>query len=144
MTPHQTPPSVPTDEMVERVAKDVAAFLHAGEFQSPDQNWAQMSKHQKAQARALVRTVTAALAAMPGGVEWQLCEQLRAGEGNSVELFCDNPDFNGQPNCAVEVVGEWTEWEQRRFTGDTMLEALRAAHTAMLAAAPTPPTAQEG
>lgn len=63
-----------TDEMVERAAKAVAAFLHAGEFQSPDQNWAQMSKHQKAQARALVQTVTAAIQVQAQGVPegWKL------------------------------------------------------------------------
>ena len=88
MTNHQTPPSV-TDEMVERAAKAVAAFLHAGEFQSPDQNWAQMSKHQKAQARALAQTVTAALAAMPGGVDvkpldWQTT-YVNRGDGQKEE-----------------------------------------------------------
>jgi hypothetical protein len=64
---------------------------------------------------------------------WNLVETLRANEGHSVTLICDNPDFNGQPNCAVDVCGDWTDWGQRRFTGDTILDALRDAHDAMTA-----------
>lgn len=62
---------------------------------------------------------------------WNLIERLRTAEGNSVTLICDNPDFNGQPNCAIDVCGDWTAWLDRRFTGDTILEALQAAHEAM-------------
>lgn len=64
---------------------------------------------------------------------WNLVEALRAPEGHSVTLVCDNPDFNGQPNCAIEVCGNWTDWEQKRFTGETVLDALREAHAAMTA-----------
>jgi hypothetical protein len=55
---------------------------------------------------------------------WRLVENLRAPEGHSITLLCDNPDFNGQPNCAIEVCAEWTNWEPKRFTGDTILAAL--------------------
>lgn len=58
---------------------------------------------------------------------WSIVEQLRAPEGAEVTLLCDNPDFNGQPNCAIEIVDHWTQWTTRRFTGDTMLDTLRAA-----------------
>lgn len=51
---------------------------------------------------------------------------LRAGEGHSVTILCDNPDFDG-PNNAVEVCADWTDWKERRFTGETLLEALQAA-----------------
>lgn len=54
-----------------------------------------------------------------------LIDQLRAEDGHSVMIHCDNPD--GTPNCAVEVCGDWTEWEFVRFTGATVLEALQAA-----------------
>ena len=63
-----------------------------------------------------------------------LIEALRADEGSSVTILCDNPDFNGQPNCAIEVNGDWTDWKDRRFTGDTVLDCLQKAHTAMLEA----------
>jgi hypothetical protein len=58
---------------------------------------------------------------------WSIVEQLRAPEGAEVILLCDNPDFNGQPNNAVEIVDDWTRWNIQRFTGGTMLEALRTA-----------------
>ena len=38
----------------------------------------------------------------------RLIQLLRADEGDSVTLLCDNPDFNGQPNCAVVCNGDWT------------------------------------
>ena len=53
---------------------------------------------------------------------------LRADEGNSVTLLCDNPDFNGQPNCAVECNGYWTNWQDRRFAADTLEGALELAY----------------
>lgn len=62
---------------------------------------------------------------------WNLIESLRTAEGHSVTLVCDNPDFNGQPNCAVEVCGNWTDWQQRRITGESILGVLREAHDAM-------------
>lgn len=61
---------------------------------------------------------------------WHIVEQLRAGEGSSVEILCDNPDFNGQPNNAVVCNGEWTDWQNTRFTGDTVDAALGAAMVA--------------
>jgi hypothetical protein len=62
-----------------------------------------------------------------GHPEWDLIEQLREPEGHSVTLVCDNPDFNGQPNAKVLVCGDWTGWEERTFTGETVLAALKAA-----------------
>lgn len=51
---------------------------------------------------------------------------LRSAEGSSVTLLCDNPDFGG-PNNAIICNGEWTWWEDRRFTGDDLAEAIYAA-----------------
>jgi len=53
---------------------------------------------------------------------------LRADEGDSVTLLCDNPDFNGQPNCAIECNGYWTNWQDRRFAADTLQGALELAY----------------
>lgn len=55
---------------------------------------------------------------------WRIVEQLRAAEGHSVEILCDNPDFNGQPNCKVLCCGGWTDWHNELFTGNTIDEAL--------------------
>ncbi len=54
-------------------------------------------------------------------------DRLRENEGASVLICCDNPDFNGLPNCAVEITDGWTDWETLRFTGETVPEALANA-----------------
>lgn len=59
----------------------------------------------------------------------RLIDLLRADEGDGVTILCDNPDFNGQPNCAVICNGGWTSWEDRRFAADTILDALSMAAT---------------
>lgn len=66
--------------------------------------------------------------------------ELRAHEGWSVTLICDNPDFDNGPNHAIEVFGEWyfkdcnlhtkglvmppelVVWGNRTFRGDLLLE----------------------
>ena len=53
---------------------------------------------------------------------------LRTDEADSVTLLSDNPDFNGQPNCAIECNGYWTNFEDRRFAGDTIEAALELAY----------------
>lgn len=84
----------------------------------------------------LDREIDAAMArqTVPPLDPWDLIERLREAEGNSVTLICDNHDFNGQPNAAVICNGDWTLWTDRRFTGDTVLQALEAAHAAMVEA----------
>lgn len=57
----------------------------------------------------------------------RLINVLRADEGDSVEILCDNPDFNGQPNCAIVCCGDWTGWLHKRFAADTLLDALSMA-----------------
>ena len=55
---------------------------------------------------------------------------LRSEEGSSVTILCDNPDFNGQPDRAIICCGDWTDWEDRRFSSDRLtdcfIQALRA------------------
>lgn len=66
-----------------------------------------------------------------GDVDWNIrkfIDFLRADEGDSVTLLCDNLDFNGQPNCAVECNGYWTSWHDKRFIGDTLEAALKLAY----------------
>lgn len=62
----------------------------------------------------------------------RLIDALREDQGHSVELICDNED--GPPNYAVDVCGEFTGWEEERFTSDlSVLDCLRQAHAAMMA-----------
>lgn len=93
--------------------------------------------------RQLVYDLIAAAGAVTLAAEaWPLIEALRGPEGHTVTLVCDNPDFGPGPNAKVIVCGDWTGWDDREYPGDTVLDALKAAHIAMLAAAepPTPVT----
>jgi len=54
-------------------------------------------------------------------------EHLRTGTACSVEIICDNCDFNGHKNNAIIVSGEWTTWQSLRYEGDTLLACLRDA-----------------
>lgn len=59
---------------------------------------------------------------------WRLIDELRKLEGWTVEIICDNPDFNEQPNSVVVVFGEWGEaWTTRSFSGNNVLECLQEA-----------------
>jgi hypothetical protein len=60
--------------------------------------------------------------------------RLVENEGASVTILCENPEGVGPDNHAVEVCDDWTNWGDRRFYGQTRLEALLKAETARLAA----------
>lgn len=53
--------------------------------------------------------------------------ELREQEGSAVTVLCDNQDFNGLPDRAIEVSDDWTGWDPMRFGGNTLAEALGAA-----------------
>lgn len=53
-----------------------------------------------------------------------IIEELREEEGSSVNIACDNPDFNSQPDCFIEVIGSWTGWTLVKFTGKCLLDCL--------------------
>lgn len=60
---------------------------------------------------------------------WAIVEQLRANPPNEVAqiiIYHDNPDFGG-PNSVVETDFDAFDDRRQRFTGATVLEALRAA-----------------
>lgn len=66
-------------------------------------------------------------------VEFQaLLTDLCAEEGDSITLCSDNADF-GLPSNAVDCNGAWTGWEDRRFTGGSLIEAVRSAARARAA-----------
>lgn len=73
----------------------------------------------------------------------RLINALRADEGDEVTILCDNPDFNGQPNCVVECCGGWTRFGDQRFGGQTLLDALSAAWIGRQRASPNPPVRPE-
>ncbi len=59
-------------------------------------------------------------------------EILRSDYASSVEILCDNED--GPPNNAIECFGEWTNYEVRRYEGDSVAVALKRAVEAYRAA----------
>jgi hypothetical protein len=81
----------------------------------------------KASGRELFRKVVG-----PFILDCHAIDRLREQEGNSVTIVCDNPDFNGLPNAAVEVCADWTDWKAERFTGESVSLALSAALDAMM------------
>lgn len=83
-------------------------------------------------ARANVRTEADKMlldAIEPIYEQHMLIEQLRAPEAHGVTIFCDNPDFNGRPNNAIEYYGLDKNGISfcERYEGETVIEALRAA-----------------
>jgi hypothetical protein len=65
---------------------------------------------------------------------WRTIEILTDGEGDTVAVLSPNPDFNGQPNYAIDCCGHWTNWENRRFAADTQIECFVLALQAFRAA----------
>lgn len=57
----------------------------------------------------------------------QAIDALRENEGAMVTICCDNPDYNGLPNCAIDVCDGWTDWEEESFRADTVLDCLQLA-----------------
>lgn len=58
---------------------------------------------------------------------WRVLEVLTDDEGSAVVVICPNPDFNGQPNYAIDCNGYWTNWQDRRFADDRQVECFRLA-----------------
>lgn len=54
-------------------------------------------------------------------------EELRLGEGDGVEIFCENREGFGPDNNAIEVCADWTNWQPHRFEGSTLRLALENA-----------------
>lgn len=47
-----------------------------------------------------------------------MLNELRAAEGATVSILCDNPEASSADvQCAVEVNDDWTGWQDRRFHG---------------------------
>lgn len=56
-----------------------------------------------------------------------LLNELREEEGTLVTICSQNPDFNGLPNECISVNAWWTEWEDREFRANSLLECMRLA-----------------
>lgn len=67
---------------------------------------------------------------MPAAICMARINSLRQEEGSSVTIMSDNADFNGLPNCCIEVIDDWTGWEPKQFREDKLIQALAAAQAA--------------
>jgi hypothetical protein len=97
--------------------------------------------HHEARASGLVEPAHG-ISRDGGGVmvEWRiagpLIDELRNGgtEGATVGIVSDNRDFDG-PNCCITVADEWTNWADKAFYGDSVIDCLNAAIAARKASA---------
>jgi hypothetical protein len=65
---------------------------------------------------------------MPEVTAMRYIEQLRSEEGASVEILCDNPEAeSASVQTAIDCCGSWTDWETRRFYGESVLQCLAKA-----------------
>lgn len=152
--------ALPTDQDLQNARRRLASLQHAAEFNPIYIDDIDMREQFSADLRLLLSTqpsrpqgeegllsFEAQLAERLNDPEWlakwnsdeqglvpfhAMLTALRREEGDSITLLCDNPDFNGLPNNAVECCGAWTDWKDRRFTGDSLLLAVRAAYLARL------------
>lgn len=57
--------------------------------------------------------------------------ELRAEEGSAVTILCSNPEpVSRDQEETIVVCASWTGWNEMRFAGETVHEALVAAFTA--------------
>jgi hypothetical protein len=65
---------------------------------------------------------------MPEVAAMRYIEQLRANQGASVTILCDNEEATYRSEqMAIEVCDDWTGWEQWRFYGETVVQCLAKA-----------------
>lgn len=60
--------------------------------------------------------------------EWDYIRKMTEQEAYSVTIVSDNPDFNDLPNCLVFLNGDCTFYQDKRFHGETRIEALQEAY----------------
>jgi DNA-binding MarR family transcriptional regulator len=71
--------------------------------------------------------------AIPLFERYRIVGYICAEEGATVTFTGDNPDFNGLPNSVVCVAAAFTNWDDRHFRAESVLDALRLAEGAKLA-----------
>ena len=54
--------------------------------------------------------------------------ELTAQEATSVTIYNLNPDFDG-PNAKISCNGNWTNWQDEDFDGDSQVDCLEKAVT---------------
>jgi len=79
-------------------------------------------------ASAALTGQPSALDSGDGGEVGAAIEALRADEGDSVTICCDDPEaVDASRRMAIDCVGAWTDWRERRFYGPSVAACLAAA-----------------
>ena len=74
-----------------------------------------------------------------------LIATLTEGEGDSVQILCDNPEAEGPHEyTAIECFGDWTEWKKLRYYGASKIDCLRKAVKSRQALKGTTPSKTDG
>lgn len=77
---------------------------------------------------------------MPEVAAMRYIDQLRADKGDSVIILSENPgDLDSSYRTAIDCNGAWTDWRDRRFTGESVIQCLAKAVTARAALAKDAP-----
>lgn len=72
------------------------------------------------------------LAEHPDRAAMRFLEELRMGEGDSVTILCDDPEADSTAKrMAIVCNGAWTQWEDRRFYGESIVQCLARGAQAM-------------
>jgi hypothetical protein len=68
------------------------------------------------------------LAAKPEVAAMRYIEILRADEGDTVTILCDDPEaWTNDKRLAVECNGGWTDWRNVRFYGESVVQCVAKA-----------------
>jgi hypothetical protein len=88
-------------------------------------------KRRLADVEALRRAEPINLAEHPDHAAIRYLEELRLGEGDSVTILCDDPEAeSAAKRMAIVCNGAWTQWEDRRFYGESIVQCLaKGVHT---------------
>ena len=142
------------DELVERVLADIASMMsqHVENWPYPRkidtaialisktldaaltnavprdvaESWKAKAENLSAARKEAATTITRLTEANAAQARrWSLIDQLRDGEGHSVEIIHDNPDFGG-PNCSVRTTTDYG-MNYAVFFGETVDACLEAA-----------------
>lgn len=72
------------------------------------------------------------LAEHPDHAAIRYLEELRLGVGDSVTILCDDPEAESTAKrMAIVCNGEWTQWQDRRFYGESIVQCLAKGVGAM-------------
>jgi len=82
---------------------------------------------QRGAERERERIESANTSEMPEVAAWRFVDELRSDYG-SVTILPDNEEANTiHTQMAIDCIGEWTDWKERRFFGESIIQCLAKA-----------------